>query len=521
MINRRQILALGGAALAAPRLARAAGGSVLRFVPHASPAVLDPTWNTAYVTRNHAYLVFDTLFGQDAAFRYQPQMLDGFETTDGGLRWTLRLREGQKFHDGTPVLARDCVASIRRWARRDDIGRALMAATDELLAASDRDIVFRLKRPYPLLPMALGKTCLMTAAMMPERLAAGDPDRPIAEMVGSGPFRFKPDEYVANSRLVYEKFADYRPRETGSAEGTAGPKHVALDRVEWVVMPDPSTASAALQSGEVDWWEQPHSDMLPLLRRSRRLRIGTLDPTGYIASLRVNHLQGPTANPAIRRLMLAAISQRDVVMAMAGTEPTLWRERVGFFCPGTELASEAGMSALEAPHDAAALAAAGYRGETLRLLVPGDLPLNQLASTVVADALDRAGFKVDVATMDFGSVLQRRMKQEPIDQGGWSAWLVLNAGTDQLNPGVHATLRGDGSLGNGWCRSPEIEAARDAWFAAPDATAQLDAARRLQEIAYTDVPYIPLGQTAMLTAMRSNFTGMIPGLPVFWGLRPA
>ena len=518
-INRRQMLALTGSALAMPRLARAANAGSLRFVPHAAPAVLDPTWNTSYITRNHAYLVFDTLFGQDASFRYQPQMLEAVETAPDGRRWTLRLRDGLRFHDGTPVLARDCVASIRRWARRDDIGRSLMAATDELSAANDRDIVFRLKQPYPLLPMALGKTCLMTAAMMPERLADGDPDRAVTEMVGSGPFRFKADEYVAGSRLVYEKFAGYAPRAGGTTEGTAGPKRVHVDRVEWAIMPDASTAGAALQAGEADWWEQPNADMLPLMRRHRNIRVQTLDPTGYIASLRVNHAQGSTANPAIRRLMMAAVSQRDVVMSMAGTDPALWREKVGFFCPGTEFASDAGMASIPTAGGPAALAAAGYRGEKIVLLVPGDLPLNAIASTVVADSLTRAGFNVDYATMDFGTLLQRRLKKDPVDAGGWSAWLVLNAGTDQLNPGVHATLRGDGSLGNGWCTSPAIETARDAWFAMPDAAGQRQAALRLQEVAYAEVPYIPLGQIAMLTAMRRDLDGMVPGLPVFWGIR--
>jgi len=149
-MDRRRFLhvsSAGLAALATPRLALGAEQKVLRFVPHADLTVIDPTWNSAYVTRNHGYMVFDTLFGQDGSYQPQPQMLDGFAIEDDGKRWTLKLREGLKFHDGSKVLAHDCVASLNRWGKRDDFGKSLFAATDELSASDDRTIVFRLKRP--------------------------------------------------------------------------------------------------------------------------------------------------------------------------------------------------------------------------------------------------------------------------------------------------------------------------------------------------------------------------------------
>jgi peptide/nickel transport system substrate-binding protein len=523
-MDRRSFLissSAGLAALAAPRLAQAA--SVLKFVPHADLAVVDPTWSNAYVTRNHGYMVFDTLFGQDSKFGYQPQMLAGFQTDADGKRWVLTLRDGLKFHDGSPVLARDCVASLRRWAGRDELGKALFAVTDELAAPDDRTLVFRLKRPYPMLPMALGKTGLMMAAMMPERLAKADPDKQITEIVGSGPYRFKADERVAGDRVVYEKFAGYVPRQGGQPDGTAGPKVALFDRVEWKIIPDASTAGGALRTGEVDWWELPSADMLPLLRTARNVRVEELDPTGYMVSLRLNHLQGPTANPAIRRLMLQAVVQRDIVMGMAGTDPKLWRENVGFFCPGTEFANDAGMAALTAPRDPAAikraLAEAGYKGEKILMMDPGDLQVNSLGTAVVADVLTRSGFNIESVTMDWGTLLQRRMKKEPVAEGGWSAYLVQNSGADLLNPAVHGQLRGNGSLLNGWCTSPGIEAQREAWMNATSAADQVAAARKLQEQAFADVPYIPLGQVAQLTALRADLGGLVKGMPVFWNLR--
>ena len=139
-MNRRALLATAAAAatLASPRAVRAAGSTTLRFIPQADLSILDPHVNTAYVTRNHGYMVYDTLYGTDAQYRVSGQMVEGHTTEDEGRRWTLTLRPGLLWHDGTPVLARDCVASIRRWGARDTFGQTLLAATDSLDAPDDR-----------------------------------------------------------------------------------------------------------------------------------------------------------------------------------------------------------------------------------------------------------------------------------------------------------------------------------------------------------------------------------------------
>ena len=162
---------------------------MLKFLPQADLATLDPVWTTADVTRNHAHLVFDTLYGQDNNFQPHPQMAAGHTVGADGKQWDITLREGLKFHDGSPVLARDCVASIQRWWQRDGFGGVLRAATDEVSAPSDKQIRFRLKKPFPLLADALAVTTNM-CCIMPERLALTDPMKQVSEMVGSGPYRF-------------------------------------------------------------------------------------------------------------------------------------------------------------------------------------------------------------------------------------------------------------------------------------------------------------------------------------------
>jgi len=525
MIDRRTFVAAGaaaaGAGLGAPGLALAQGQRTLKFVPHADLAVVDPHWTSAYVTRNHAYLCYDTLFGQDSALRPQPQMLESYNAE--GTRWTLTLRPGLKFHDGTPVLARDCVASLKRWGGKDDFGKNLFESVDELAAANDRTLVFRLKRPYPLLPTALSKTGLMMPAIMPERLATGDPSKPLTEVMGSGPYRFKAAERVAGDRVVYERFADYVPRSSGEVSGTAGPKATHFDRIEWRILPDAATASAALQAGEIDWWELPSADLLPLLRRAAGLKVETLDPLGYMAALRVNHVQGPTANAAVRRALVRALTQQDILIAMADTDRSLWRDKVGYFTPGTPLANDAGLEAVSAAVNPAAvkaaLAAAGYKGEPFVLLVPQDVRINASASAVVAEQLKAAGVNVEYVNTDWGTLLQRRANKGAMNQGGWSGYVVLNSGGELLNPFVNPTLRGNAPAINGWCDSPAIETLRAQWLAATSDADQRALARRLQQQAFEDVPYIPLGQVAQLTALRANLGGLVKGIPVFWNLR--
>ncbi len=527
-MKRREFLgasaALAAAPLMAPRLARAQAAKPLRFVPQADLAVLDPIWTPAYVTRHHAYMVFDTLYGQDEQLRPVPQMVAGHEVSDDGLRWKLTLRPGLTWHDGEKVLARDCVASIERWSKRDVYGRTLLAATEELSAPDDRTIQFRLKKPFPQLPMALAKTANNMAAMMPERLARTDPFKQITEMVGSGPYRFLADERVPGARAAYARFGGYVPREGGSPSGTAGPKVAHFERVEWHVMPEPSSAAAALQAGEVDWYELPPPDLLPLLKRDRRVSVEILDKSGYIGCMRMNHLQAPFNNPAIRRAVLGAIVQSDFMQAAAGTDPDFWGEGVGIFCPKTPMASDAGMEALTGPRDVeaakAAIKAAGYNGETVVVLAATDLPILKGVGDVTLDLMQRLGFKVDYQATDWGTVVQRRLSKEAPDKGGWSVLSNFWGGLDQATPATHALLWSNGENASyGWPNSPRIEELRAQWLEAPNLASQQKIAADLQRQAFQDVPYIPLGQYFYATSYRQDLKGVLPGFPVFWNVQ--
>lgn len=522
-LTRRALIA-SAASLAAPGLATAGGERVLKFVPQSDLGVLDPVWTAAYVTRNHGLMIFDTLYGTDSNFRAVPQMVAGHRTEDDARTWLLVLREGLNWHDGTAVLARDCVASIRRWGARDSFGQTLLAITDELAAPDDRTIRFRLKRPFALLPDALGKAGSNIAAMMPERLAKTDPFKQVTELVGSGPYRFKPAERVPGSLVVYERNQAYVPRGDGVASFTAGPKIAHFDRIEWHVIPDAATAAAALQEGEVDWWEAPSPDLLSLLRRHHDLVTPVQEPTGYIGNLRFNHLNPPFDNPALRQALLGAVSQADYMMAAAGNDPASWRDGVGYFCPDTPMASDAGLSVLTTARDLdavrRAIEAAGYRGERIAMPVPTDFPSLKALGDIGADLFHKVGLAVDYQATDWGTMLQRLAKTDPVEQGGWSVFHTYWSGLDQLNPAVNASLRGNGrAAGRGWPTSPALETLRDRWLASTDPAEQKQRAEDIQRQAFRDVPYIPLGQMRAATAYRRDLEGVLGGFALFWNVR--
>lgn len=525
-MKRRTLIQAGAAALAAPSIVRAQSASTLKFVPYADLALLDPIVTTAYTTRTHGLIIFEQLFGVDDAGKPQPQMLSGYTTENGGLLWKLTLRDGLIFHDGTPVLARDCVASIKRWGLRDAFGDALMDATETLTAPTDKLIEFKMKRPFPALPDALGKPYSYLPVIMPERLASMPPTTQVTEMVGSGPYRFVANERVPGARAVYQKFDRYVPRDSGTAAFTSGPKIAHFDRIEWVTIPDAGTAAAALQSGEVDWYEQPDMDLVPLLSKNKNLTVRVVEDRGLMGCMRLNHLQAPFDNPAIRRVLMKAVRQSDFMSAVAGTESKAWRDNVGMITPSSPFANDGGMEAITGKTDDATLKkeliAAGYKGEKIVLLAGSDVPRISAVCQVMADISRRIGLDIDYLSLDWGTVVQRWNSKASADKGGYHMFGVYFGALDTSNPAAHLLMRGNGQGAfAGWPTSAPYEAARTKFLAAASETEQKALAKEMQIAAMNDVTYLPLGMYFQPAAYRANLTGMLTGLPLFTNVKRA
>src|SRR5215831_17444504 len=526
---RRDLLKASAASLAAsaaPRIGRAEKPNKLVFVPTEDLNVLDPVIGGPRSMRTHAYLVFDTLYGIDTSWTAQPQMVEGHQVEEDGLIWTLRLRDGLRFHDKEPVLARDVVTSIRRFAPRIAFADALMAAIEELSAPDDQTVRFRLKRPFPHLPEALAGPGGNVPVITPERLAVTSPFKPVAEIVGSGPYRFLPQEHVSGARAAYERFVLYQPRTDGPLGFTSGPKIAHFDRVEWLTL-DTFSAMAALRAGEIDWWELPPSDFLEQLARDRDITVISQYATA-MGILRFNHLHPPFNDVAVRRALLGAVDQVEAMTAVAGTDRTAWHDGTGLFPAGTPLANDAGIEVLRGPRDYAAvrqaLARAGYNGEKIVVLAPTDAQGIRAVSLAGTDQLRRAGMNIDLQEMENGVRSRRLLNQASPDKGGWSAYFgLIDRSTPNTNPFGNNLIRANGlAAGFGWPTSERIETLRAAWLDAASLDEQRRICTELQLQLWQDVPYIPMGEYWQYTAFRKDIVDVLPGcFPVFWGIRRA
>lgn len=516
-IGRRSALAMGMAAGAATGaraqgVAGRAAGKTLKFVPYANLVVMDPVWSISIIGLVHAYMTCDQLYGLDDTLTPRPQMASGHEMSADGLHWRITLRDGLVFHDGDKVLARDCVASIARWAQVDPFGKRLAARLEEMKATDDRIIEIRLKRPYPHLLYGLGGT---TCFIRPERLAKTPASTQITDPTGSGPFRFVADEFVTGSRAVYLRHDKYVPRQEKPVMWSGG-KMAYFDRVEWSMIPDPATAAAALQTGEVDWLERPLLDIVPSLKKAPGVSVQRVDPMGFFAILWLNTAVPPLDNPKLRQALWPAVNQADFMAAVVGDQPDLLHTPMGAFTPGSPFASDAGMAALTAPRDIARakqlVAESGYKGEKVVLMVP-DLPESTAMAEVTRAMFQDIGLNVDYQKMDWGTLSTRQRSKDPAVMAGWQCYCVGWAGLWPAIPGSNIPLAGVKP-------NPAMEALRDGWFDAPDLPAQQGIAAKMQVTAFEDPPFIPLGQYFIPYAYRTGLSGFVPApITALWNVR--
>jgi peptide/nickel transport system substrate-binding protein len=515
-MTRRQFAAAAGAAsLAAFGLgarAKAADTKTLRFIAQSDLRVLDPIWTTAYITRNHGYMVFDTLFALDSKFKPHPQMVSDYSISPDKKLYSFTLRDGLKFHDGQPVRGADCVASLKRWMVRDGFGQALATTVEDMTGGDGKDFAIRLKEPFPLLIDGIAKVSSLAPFIMPERLAKTDPFQQVTEMVGSGPFKFVAEEFQPGHQVVYVKNPDYAPR-SEPPDWASGGKVVKVDRVEWLYIPDATTKIAALNSGEADWWENPAPDVWPVLAANRDITVIEANPLPSMGCLRFNQLFPPFDNVKMRQAVLAVASQADFMSAYAG-DPQNWKVCASFFTCGTPMSSNAGSEAMTGKRDfdkaKKLISEAGYKGEKVVVLDAVDQPLIHAEALVTADLLKNLGINVEIAASDWGTLVTRRASKKPIDEGGWNVFCTGWVGADLLDPSLNVMLRanGDGAW-FGWPKDDTLEELRTQWLKASDSEARQEIAAKIQERAFQTVPYVPTGQFLDKTAYRKNLKGVI------------
>ena len=520
---RRSLLALMVAfwvpLVAGPAVAQS--NKTVRVVMHSDLKILDPVWTTAYIVRNHGYLIYDTLFALDDKLEPQPQMVESWTVSDDKLTWTFKLRDGLKWHDGTTVTTADVIPSVKRFTDKDVQGGLLAKVTKEMKAVNDRTFQITLKEPFGLVLKTLAKSASVPLFVMPKRVAETPISQQIADTTGSGPFIFKKDEWKPGEKVVYLRNPDYVPRKEPPS-GLAGGKIAKLDRIEWVSIPDGQTAVNALIQGEIDMIETPAHDLLPVLERDKNIVITVPDHLGSTYVLRFNWKLPPFDNLKARRAAEYALNQLDFLKANIG-DPRYFKECRAMFGCGATFETAAGTDGLlqsNFEESKKLLAEAGYDGKPIVVMQTTDLNTHVNLAPVAKSLLEKGGFKVDVQSMDWQTQVSRRTKKDPVDKGGWNISMTAAATVLLSDPIVNHYTEATGDRAQfGWPLDEEIEKLRMEFARESDPKKQFALAEQVQKRVLDLGITVPLGQFLQPMARRKNVTGNIPSpVPVFWNV---
>jgi len=496
---------------------------VLRVVPHSNLNILDPIWTTQYMARNHGYMVYDTLFGTDEKSRIQPQMVESWSVSPDNRLWTFTLRPGLEFHDGKPVTGEDVIASLSRWGKRDAMGQKLMTFVERMDAPSPNTFRIFLREACGFVLEALGKPSSNVPFIMPKRVADTPADKQIEDATGSGPYIFKKDEFKPGDRAVYVKNTKYVPRKEAPS-GTAGGKHVYVERVEWnLALRDAQAQVNALAKGEVDVLERPAFESYEQLKTIKDVSLVTKDPLGFQYMCRFNHLHPPFNNPKIRQAALAALPQEPFLRAQVGIKEFYHSCPSMFTCntpygsaKGSDIQAKSNMKKAQE-----LVKASGYDGTPVVIMKPTDLAAIQKLPDVAAQLLRQAGFKVDLQAMDWNTVVSRRAKKEPPSQGGWNIFCTAWVAPDIWNPLTNAAIGADGEKSwFGWPKDEKIEKLRDQFARETSEAKKKVVAEQIQARAFEIGTHAPLGEYVNPLAARKNVTGWVigPG-DIYWNVK--
>jgi peptide/nickel transport system substrate-binding protein len=489
-LGRRSVLGLAALAASLSLIPSAFAGSTLKVALHSDLKIIDPIWTTALISTHHGMMIYDTLFSLDEKLTVQPQMVDKWSLSGDKLTWTFTLRDGLEWHDGQPVTAEDCVASIKRWSVRDGMGQKLMSFVAEIKPADAKTFRMHMKEPYGLVLETLGKSTSNFPFMMPKRVAETDPGTQITDPVGSGPFIFKKEEWKPGEKAVYVKNPKYKPR-AEPASGFAGGKVVKVDRVEWIWIADPQTQVNALLNGEIDFIEAPPHDLIPLLVGDPNVKLLVVAPMGRQYAFRFNVLHKPFDNPKVRQAVAYALNQKDFLNATIGDAEYYVTCKSLYPC-GSPFATTKGWDDKIESNFAKAkalLQEAGYDDTPVVLMQSTDIASLSNLAPVAKSLMEKAGLKVDLQAMDWQTLVARRAKKDPLNAGGWSAYLTSWGGVDVLDPVATNFLNASCEKATfGWPCDSELERLRDA-FGQGDRPSQAEIHCRSRKRARFGIPH--------------------------------
>ncbi len=522
----RTLAAFAVAAACAATLATpvAQAETVLTVVPHSNLSILDPIWTTAYMSRNHGYMIYDTLFGTDENSKIQPQMVDTWTVSADKKIYDFKLRAGLEWHDGAPVTGEDVVASLARWGKRDAMGGALMTFVDKIEAVGKDSFRISLKEPAGFVIEALGKPSSNVPFIMPKRVAETDPTKQITEYVGSGPYVFDKDQFKPGDKAVYTKFAKYKPRKE-KPSGTAGGKNVYVDKVVWnLALRDYQSQVNALVNGEVDIVENVPFQHYATLVKDKNVDVRKTK-IGLQYMCRFNHLHPPFNNVKVRQAVLASFNQRPFLQAQVGVKELYHSCASMFTCgtpygvsTGSEIQSKGNMKKAQA-----LLKASGYDGTPVVIMKPTDLSSIDKLPEVAAQLMRQMGMKVDLQAMDWQTLVSRRAKKDAVKDGGWNMFCTAWVSPDIGNPVNNAALgaRGAATPWFGWPEDAKLEELRKGFMRETDEKKKVAMAGAVQARAFEIATHAPVGEYVQPQAGRKSIKGWLTsGLAhTYWNIK--
>jgi peptide/nickel transport system substrate-binding protein len=490
-------LCASGATLAAP-----ARGGAANLAMIGEPQTLDPMASTADLVSIIMQHVYEPLYTFDGSWNVAPMLAESMPSiSKDGLVYTIPLRKGLKFHNGKEMTSEDVVASLKRWMEMAPRGKAVAKEVKSLEAKGPNTVVITLNRPYAPLLAHFALPSGFAVIMAKDSIAT-----PLTQFVGTGPYMFKerkPDQYV---QLV--RFDGYAAR-SEAPNGYAGKREALLDELRFVPVPNANTRVEGSLSGQYQF-----ADLLPVESFSRvdgkaNVKAMLTAPFGF-PYLVLNTKQGPLANVALRQAVQTALNDADMMAAGFG-DPKFYSVEGNHYAKGTPFYSMAGTENYgkgDAKKASAMVAAAKYDGTTIKILTSQAYEFHYRIALVMAENLKAAGFKVDMQVVDWATLIQRR-NEPPL----WDIYITHSAVLPE--PTLTPPQLGDGAPG--WWSSPAKKAALDAFDAETDPAKRGALWGKVQEVVYTEVPYIRVGSFNSVTARSTKLDGyVVMPYPFFW-----
>lgn len=474
--------------------------------------IFDPVFTATDNTQNHAMMIYDTLFALDANLRPQPQMVGNWDVSEDKKTYIFELRDGLNWHDGTPVTAADCVASIRRWGQVDPSGQLLIERASEISPENEKTFTIRLKEQFSLIPDLLATASGQPLFIMREKDAKLSATEQVTTNIGSGPYRFNADLTTPGSRIVYDRNEQYVPRNE-PASGYAGGKIARVEQIIWDNIKDPQTSLAALQAREVDFWNNPVADLFSAIENNSGLVLDTMGKNGSNWLVRMNCLQPPFDNVKMRQALLHLVDQ-NAFLSLLSPDPKFGRTVTSTFGTGSPYSNDVNVDWFKQGGDLKKarqlIEESGYAGEKVVILGPTDWAEAELASQVLASVLQKAGINAELAPMTWSELAVRRGKTEPVNNGGWNIFITYFSDFECSSPfGTSLFLMNGAKAWYGWPKNDEFEALRVKWPDVETLEEREALAREMQRIWWNYVPLVYLCQTLTPAARSTSLVDMV------------